>query len=132
MAKSRRVIIRQTITIAATLAVAFSLFYSVMLNSVVSKAINCLYQPAEKEGVCMDICCAGIGTSPDCCCYLTEMPNKNDSLIIYEPFGKSIYSYMCSIHIFDKSDFLELYNVNCEEQGNHHYIVFKLFRPPKA
>jgi len=132
MTKSRRDIIRQTITIAATLAVAFSLFYSVLLNSALSKAINCSYQLAVKEDVCMDICCAGTETSPDCCCYLSEMPIQDDSIIIYEPFGKSVYSYMCAVYKFDNSNFLELYNVNCEEKGNHQYIAFELFRPPKA
>jgi len=125
-------IMRQTITIAATLAVAFSLFYSVMLNSVFSKAINCSYQLAVKEIVCMDICCAGTETSPDCCCYLSEMPIKDDSIIIYEPFGKSIYSYMCTINKFDNFNFLELYTVYCEEKGNQQYIAFEFFRPPKA
>jgi hypothetical protein len=132
MAKNRQVIMRQTITIAATLAVAFSLFYSVMLNSALSKAINCSYQLAVKEGGCMDICCAGTEASPNCCCYFSEMPVQDDSIIIYEPFGKSVYSYMCAAYKFDNSNFLELYNVNCEEKGNQQYIAFKLFRPPKA
>jgi len=132
MAKNRQVIVRQTITIAATLVVAFSLFFSVILNSAVSEAISCLNQSAETEAACMDFCCAGIGTSPDCCCYLSEMPNQNDSLIIYEPFGRSVYSYMCNIYKFDKTNFMELYNVNCETQGSRQYIAFELFRPPKA
>ena len=132
MAKSRRVIVRQTITITAALAVAFSLFCSVILNSAVSKAISCLYQLSEEEGVCMESCCAGIGTSPDCCCYLSEISNQNDSLILYEPFGRSVYSYMCNINKFDKTNFMELYNVNCETQGSRQYIAFELFRPPKA
>jgi hypothetical protein len=131
MAKSRRVIVRQTITIVAALVAAFSFFFSVILNSAVSETISCLNQSAEEESVCMD-CCAGIGTSPNCCCYFSEMSNQNDSLIIYEPFGKSVYSYMCNINKFDKTNFMELYNVNCETQGSRQYIAFDIFRPPKA
>jgi len=132
MAKSRRVIMRQTITIAATLTVAFSLSYSVILNPVISKAISlCLYQSVE-EDTCMGSCCDGIGISSDCCCYFSEMPNQNDSLVLYEPFGKSIYSYMCAKNIFDNSDFMELYKVDFETQKNHKYIAYKIFRPPKA
>jgi len=133
MAKNGCSIMRQTITVTATLTVAFSLFCYVILNSVVSTAVSlCLYQPAGKEGVCMDFCCAGIETSPDCCCYLGEMPNQNDTLILYEPFGKSIYSNICAVHTFDSYNLKELYNVDCETQNSPKYIAYKIFRPPKA
>jgi len=129
MAKSRQVIMRQTITITATFTVAFTLFCSVILNSAISTAISlCCYQYAEEDPY-TDSCCSGIGTSPDCCCNLSIIPNKNDTI---EPFGKSINSYICAVHTFDNSDFIELYNINFETQNNPEYFVFKIFRPPKA
>jgi len=132
MGKSKWIIMRQTITIVTAFAAAFSVFYSIILNSAVSTAISLCYQSSEKENICMDSCCSEIGTSQDCCCYFSEIPDKNDTLISYELFGKSINNYMCAIHTFNNSNFTELYSVNYETQNNPKYIVNKIFRPPKV
>jgi len=93
MEKSKWIIMRRTITIVTAFAAAFSVFYSVILNSAVSTAISlCCYQSAEEESICMESCCAGIGTTSDCCCYLSETSNQTNTVISYEPFGKSIYN----------------------------------------
>jgi hypothetical protein len=123
---------RKILTIAAAAVVAFSVFYSVILNTAVLKAISlCLSQPAE-ESNCMESCCTGVGITSDCCCYFSETPNQTDTLVTYESFSKSIYNYVCGIHTYDKANLNALYYiVDCETKKNQ-YIALEIFRPPKS
>jgi len=132
MVKSKKVTNRHTIIIAAAITVAVSVFYSVILNTAVSKVIGlCLYQFAE-ENICMESCCSGVETNSGCCCYFSETPNQTDSLVSYESFDKSIYNYMCAIHTYDKTNLIVLYILNYETQLNLNNINSKIFKPPKA
>jgi len=132
MAKNRCVIMRQTITIAAAIIMAVSVFYSVVLNPAVSKLVGlCLYQYAE-DSVCMESCCSGTETFSGCCCYFSETPNQTDSLVSYESFDKSIYNYMCTVHTYDKTNLAVLYVLDYETQFNPNNINYEIFKPPKA
>ena len=123
---------RKIVTIAVVVIVAFSIIYSVILNVAASAAIGlCLYQPAEEENFCTGSCCAGMGQSSDCCCYISEIPNNTENLFSYESFSKSIYNYICAKHVFDNVNLTELYDINYETRCTPKYIVQKIFRPPK-
>jgi len=122
---------RKILAVTTAAVVVFSVFYSVILNTVVFKAIDlCWYQPAE-ESNCME-CCAGTGTTSNCCCYFSETPNQTDTLITYESFSKSIYNYICEIHTYDKANLALLYIVDYKTQYINKNIAEKIFRPPKV
>jgi len=124
---------RQIITIIAAITAAFSVFYSVVFNTAVSAAIGlCYCQSVEEKDLCVESCCAGFGTTTDCCCSYSKTHNQTKTLITYETFGKSIYNYMCSIYKYDNSILKGLYNVNCEIYCTPKYIVYKIFKPPKS
>jgi hypothetical protein len=131
MAKSRWNIMRKIITLTATIVVTFSVFYSVILNATVSKMINlCCNQSAEQKGNDTDFCCTGMGTNSDCCCHLSEIPNKTETAISYESFDKSIYNYMCAVCKIDNVNLTELYDINFKTKCIPNYIPNKIFRPP--
>jgi hypothetical protein len=131
MAKSRWNIIRQTTTIAITILLAFSVSCSAILGFAVSTAVSlCRYSSVEKEKViCTESCCAGIGTSPDCCCSFNEIPPQNKTFL---SFDSSVYSYMCAVYTFDNYNPAELYSVDCEKKCVPEYIVYDIFRPPNV
>jgi len=134
MVKSRWGIMRQTIIIAATVVVALSVSYSVVLGAAVSTAISlCCYPSAEREeDLWTESCCTGIGTSPDCCCSYSEILLQNETLLSYESIDRSVYSYMCGVYTFEGYNLTELYSVDCEKQCIPEYIVYDIFRPPKV
>lgn len=126
--KNRRETMRQTFSVAAVIMLAFSVFYSVILNTVVStEAVLCGYQAIEEDD-CADSCCCG----DDCCCYFSDVPTKTETLISYESFGKSIYNNMCAVRTFDNSNLAELYSIDSETQFSPNNIIYEIFRPPKA
>ncbi|MDR0455085.1 MAG: hypothetical protein LBH20_00175 [Treponema sp.] len=136
MAKSRRVIMRKTTTIAAIVTVALYVSYSIVCAITVSTDRDlCCYSSKNQTGAALAASCCAEGGSDSGCCY-SGNPAQNENFLISHVFDRSIYFNNISelpTYIQNNFIFVELSDMVCEERFiTPQDIVYLIFKPPKT
>jgi len=129
-AKSRLFIISKLLPIAAFVAAALNISYSVVFAAGVPPEVAfCCFESEYNETTYTVLCCDG----EDADCYLGGIPPVNESYPLSGLFLSTHRNDMCDMQkrLSDDS-FAELFNIKGEERLNPIRITYAIFHPPKV